>query len=268
MSISNVPKSVKLFLFFSIALIIALIISACVEIPEGTTTTTTLAKECESDKDCMWCGTSCVKADPKLVCIQIAPPKGYKCKCVNGKCKAVKIESMEVKIKEILENPMLYEGKEVSLRGKFLGWSAKDCKNKLGKPPETRSDWILMQDNYCIYVTGKLPGLSYPKDVGKDIGVEGIVRVKDSIAYIEAKKVKILGGEGVCTTNDDCTTAGCSGEICTTKENAKNVVTACVYREWYDCLKYTSCVCIQGKCQWNETMEFVKCMEKFKGKIK
>jgi hypothetical protein len=39
-------------------------------------------KACQTDSDCAWCGTNCLKKESNRVCIQISPPAGYDCKCV------------------------------------------------------------------------------------------------------------------------------------------------------------------------------------------
>jgi len=46
-------------------------------------------KKCQTDTDCSWCGTNCLKKELNRVCIQISPPEGYDCKCVNSSCKKV-----------------------------------------------------------------------------------------------------------------------------------------------------------------------------------
>ncbi len=46
-------------------------------------------KKCQVDTDCSWCGTNCLKKESDRVCIQISPPEGYDCKCVNNVCKKV-----------------------------------------------------------------------------------------------------------------------------------------------------------------------------------
>jgi len=48
-------------------------------------------KKCQTDADCSWCGTNCLKKESDRVCIQISPPEGYNCKCVNSVCKKVPI---------------------------------------------------------------------------------------------------------------------------------------------------------------------------------
>jgi len=48
-------------------------------------------KKCQTDADCSWCGTNCLKKESNRVCIQISPPEGYNCKCVNSNCKKVSV---------------------------------------------------------------------------------------------------------------------------------------------------------------------------------
>lgn len=64
-----------------------------------------------------------------------------------------------------------------------------------------------------------------------------------------------------CKSNLDCAAGGCSGEVCTTRDLAREIVTPCVYREWYECLKLTSCGCYNGLCTWKPTPEFEKCLK-------
>ncbi|AIF70053.1 hypothetical protein PAP_08325 [Palaeococcus pacificus DY20341] len=63
-----------------------------------------------------------------------------------------------------------------------------------------------------------------------------------------------------CQSDSDCAAGGCSGEICTTRENAKEIVSICVYREWYDCLRMTNCGCVNGVCTWKPNQDFEKCL--------
>ncbi|WP_148883109.1 CGP-CTERM-anchored Cys-rich protein [Thermococcus aciditolerans] len=48
-----------------------------------------------------------------------------------------------------------------------------------------------------------------------------------------------------CTSDADCATGGCSGEVCAPKKEAREIVTPCVYKPWYDCLSLTSCGCVR-----------------------
>src|SRR3989338_2363502 len=64
-----------------------------------------------------------------------------------------------------------------------------------------------------------------------------------------------------CSTDADCATAGCSGELCAKAEDVEGIITTCEYREEYACLKQTSCGCNEGKCGWKETAEYAKCTD-------
>ncbi|NJE46174.1 eight-cysteine-cluster domain-containing protein [Thermococcus sp. GR7] len=63
-----------------------------------------------------------------------------------------------------------------------------------------------------------------------------------------------------CTSDGDCTTGGCSGEVCAPREEATRIVTPCVYREWYTCLGLTSCGCVNGICTWKPNDAFESCL--------
>jgi len=55
-------------------------------------------KACQTDADCAWCGTNCLKKESNRVCIQISPPEGYDCQCVNSVCKKVSITTTTTSI--------------------------------------------------------------------------------------------------------------------------------------------------------------------------
>ncbi|ASJ08130.1 hypothetical protein A3L11_02360 [Thermococcus siculi] len=63
-----------------------------------------------------------------------------------------------------------------------------------------------------------------------------------------------------CTSDADCATGGCSGEVCAPKEEASKIVTPCVYREWYSCLGMTGCGCVNGMCTWKPNPAFEACL--------
>lgn len=89
-------------------------------------------------------------------------------------------------IGKIASNPTDYEGKAVTLSGEYRGWEGG-----YGSPPVTRSDWVLKDETGTLYVTGRiLPGLDPVQDRGKRLTVDGIIRVKDGRAYIEAKLIR------------------------------------------------------------------------------
>jgi len=74
-----------------------------------------------------------------------------------------------------------------------------------------------------------------------------------------SKSQSISGAQ--CASDSDCATGGCSNELCGAKGEVENVTTACVYLQTYQCLKLTSCGCINGLCQWQKSDKFNKCIE-------
>lgn len=97
--------------------------------------------------------------------------------CVGGE---------QVSIADIISDPTGYEGKTVTVSGEYRGWEAGH-----GSPPVTRSDWIVKDETGAIYVTGRVsPGLDPVEDKGTKITVQGVVKVKDDQAYIEAEAIK------------------------------------------------------------------------------
>jgi len=71
--------------------------------------------------------------------------------------------------------------------------------------------------------------------------------------------------EPECNTDADCATAGCSGQLCVTAEEAPGIITTCEFREEYSCLKETSCGCVEGQCNWTQTDGYLSCLEDLKG---
>ena len=69
-----------------------------------------------------------------------------------------------------------------------------------------------------------------------------------------------------CSLNNstECVKAGCSGEICTTSEKAKDLFTTCEYKEEYRCLQYSQCKAIGNECKWEETQEYLDCLKEVK----
>ena len=74
----------------------------------------------------------------------------------------------------------------------------------------------------------------------------------------------VLGTE--CTTDSDCAVAGCSGQICTTAEEAPGILTTCEYKEEYTCLELTGCGCVEGTCVWAPTEEYESCLDEYQKK--
>lgn len=67
-----------------------------------------------------------------------------------------------------------------------------------------------------------------------------------------------------CVTDKECGVGGCSGEVCTTLEKAEEIITPCIWRPEYGCLKLTSCRCTKGNCNWEENQAYRECIEAIK----
>ena len=67
-----------------------------------------------------------------------------------------------------------------------------------------------------------------------------------------------------CSSDLDCDSGGCSGQICGQKSKVNGLVTTCEWREVYGCYKLTSCSCVDGKCQWKVNKEYQDCLDKLK----
>lgn len=66
--------------------------------------------------------------------------------------------------------------------------------------------------------------------------------------------------EKECTQDSDCTIGGCSGTVCQSKD-AEPIFTTCEWLPEYACYKQIQCKCIDDKCQWKETEEFLNCVK-------
>ncbi len=65
-----------------------------------------------------------------------------------------------------------------------------------------------------------------------------------------------------CLSNSDCIPAGCSNQICVSKNKASDIVTTCEWKEQYSCLQKTSCGCVQNKCEWDYSEpEYRSCID-------
>ena len=82
-------------------------------------------------------------------------------------------------------------------------------------------------------------------------------------AYIVLSNPIPLGTQ--CAIDNDCAAAGCSGQICTTSRAAPGIITTCEWREEYDCLRLTSCGCVNGTCAWRNTDEYQNCLSNLSG---
>lgn len=63
-------------------------------------------------------------------------------------------------LKQIAAQPQVFQGQYVSLKGTFEGWKGAE-----GRPPVTRSDWALRdEEGTTMYCTGKFPEGMRPDD--------------------------------------------------------------------------------------------------------
>ena len=67
-----------------------------------------------------------------------------------------------------------------------------------------------------------------------------------------------------CASDSDCTTGGCSGQICGKRGIVEDAITTCEFKEEYQCLKQTSCSCINNKCAWRQPAAYLECMAKYR----
>jgi len=60
---------------------------------------------------------------------------------------------------------------------------------------------------------------------------------------------------GACTTDADCTSGGCSGQVCQSRSEESRATT-CEYRQCYNAGNYgLGCGCIKNQCQWARGVE-------------
>jgi eight-cysteine-cluster-containing protein len=57
---------------------------------------------------------------------------------------------------------------------------------------------------------------------------------------------------GSCSSDADCETGGCSGQVCQSALE-ENALTTCEWRDCYSAEKYNvKCNCVNNKCQWSK----------------
>jgi len=67
-----------------------------------------------------------------------------------------------------------------------------------------------------------------------------------------------------CVENSDCIVTGCSGHICkpASEEQKSPTFTTCEWTEAYGCVKKSTCGCFAGTCRWDQTHDYVQCLQK------
>ncbi len=63
-------------------------------------------------------------------------------------------------------------------------------------------------------------------------------------------RARVEGPEaaGECSSDEDCTKTGCSGEVCTTRDKAAGMMTTCEVLPCFQVLD--TCGCVEGICSW------------------
>lgn len=89
-----------------------------------------------------------------------------------------------IPIKQVLDAPAGFDGKEVVVQGIFLGWKGTCPSSAM----LTRSDWVLEDEAGCIYITGRMPdNVSPANPKGERILVKGRVLLnKKGVPSIQA----------------------------------------------------------------------------------
>ncbi len=133
-------------------------------------------------------------------------------------------------------------------------------------------------DSYCSNKCGNIGECVITDCIG-DLGTQFIVKnankdhtfrvcvYTNDRTYGACKDVLLKvysSGLDECSLDSDCNIGGCSGQVCTTKEKARDMVTTCEYSPLYDCYRLTSCGCVSGKCSWKENDKFNDCIKKFR----
>jgi hypothetical protein len=98
-----------------------------------------------------------------------------------------------ISLDELAATPDKYIGKTIEIEGIFLGYSGTNCSfDEKFSMQLTRSDWILGNDENCIYVTGGAPTGLNPMDAadkGKKTKISCLVKLTGSKKIIlEYKK--------------------------------------------------------------------------------
>ncbi|MDD5171495.1 MAG: eight-cysteine-cluster domain-containing protein [Candidatus ainarchaeum sp.] len=98
----------------------------------------------------------------------------------------------------------------------------------------------------CINCAGTIP---WEASIS---GYFGSVDVYYNERKVFPTKAKFCGWStnGSCSADEDCTSGGCSNQVCQS-ENEEPVITTCEYTECYNAAAFgVSCGCVSGQCQW------------------
>jgi hypothetical protein len=100
-------------------------------------------------------------------------------------------DSPDTTLEDLVTRPEKYDGKTVNVRGQFRG------ENLFGdlpsSSPDRSSDWVIKDDLFAVWVTGKKPkgsgwslDANLKRDTGKWLQIMGRVRVRSRVVTLEA----------------------------------------------------------------------------------
>lgn len=100
--------------------------------------------------------------------------------------KAVSTSIGNPTIRDLLQEPARYEGRQMTLSCVFKGWKGA-CRSA---PPVSRSDWMIEDETGCLYVHGPLPyGLDPLQPREKKLVLTGVIkRGPSGQSYLELTK--------------------------------------------------------------------------------
>ena len=124
----------------------------------------------------------------------------------------------------------------------------------------------------CWNLVNKNANINEINSMVEEYNKVGEICIYDCLPQPKENEIKCVNNKCVaeekiaeCLADSDCGIGGCSGQVCTTKDKAKSTVTTCEFLKIYGCYKQTTCSCINSKCEWKETPEFLDCKAKASG---
>ena len=278
-----------IFIIIVIALVmVAGVILILFSFPKGLIEREKSNNFCERDNNCIaTCAHGCANKnwmEDKIDCLRLPT---YSCQCINNRCvKKQKADQLSItadkreyrqgeKIKLTLTNHL---SKSIFIQATKEIWG-----NNAQLERRVRRGWQkvnLPQVKTKFYIKELKPGekQEYIWNQQTENGVPpeflpipGVYRIKLSYftdpAYPSKTEIRIYSAEFVikkkktslnqCIKDSDCQITGCSRQICAREP----VMSTCEHLPKYACYQKTQCKCINNKCQWEQTKEFLDCLQ-------